>query len=859
VKTLSDAVKAKIANNLGIEPVSILEVQWGNATDGPWTNYADKDIKGYEYEIKGKILELTNLESVVKLDMQGQTQGLNVKLSDSGGELKAIFDSIDLHGKRCKLYQWFEGLLLEEKFKLYEGKISSPITWSEGDRTLSFEVITELTDKEVGFSPEEGYFEYLPESAYGKPWPLVFGKVQNLPAVRLSEIPNTLTIEPLSATDPTLAERIAELEEKATTHRQLFSFYALATLQAAYTCSYGDTPEQRQNGCSAEEQLETVLAEISLQISQIDQEIEDLKATKEEQDEYQNTTLETIDITGFPTGSITLQSGNIRMQGSFNGQIFNIDDLNLTNYDGYDGTPFGFTWQKEGTTITIQSDAPIVYVINLITSTVSYVSAYKQVDNGVVLASVPTEYYSVETEDIGPYTITYLTFDIPLSSRDETFQDDIYVTLESNVGPNTVDILEWLISTYTDMSVDSTSFDYVKTKLENYPSHFALQERQNILTVLEDIAFQARCAIWISDRIFYIRYLPEELSADATLTEAKVDSGSLVVRSSTTEDLVTKLVARWTDDYTSSDDNLIILRHNVNKYGTREREINFYIYNIFDLVMKSATFWLIRLSNAWKHLDFTVYLDSLELETFDVVNFNFTENFVSDSAIKGILTAVNYDSSNQVIQMSAWLPIKCGSMSRYDFAEPHDISVDLYFPTEEEIENGSAGGNGLGEDVEGGVELTDAIRKSFSYTTKSTRLSRGERIQGRDYGELTPSDLDDTKPTPDFVGRGVNYIPEPEYNYIYPDYDITRPDITEENEYSFSFPAKITAAISTSLYAIDVYKYGLSGAPQSVTATQLQIVDELIPVNTWVLVAYNRWVEDDEIKEEYTMQVPVWL
>ncbi len=865
MRALSAAIQTMISTNLGIEPVNILEVQWGDNLTGPWLKYADKDIVDYEFPISGKILTISNLESVVKLDNQGQTQGLSVTLSDTQGDLKAIFNAYDLHGKQCRFYQWFEGLPLSERFKLYEGEITSPIVWHEGERTLSFEVITKLADKEVGFSPEEGYFEFLPEGAYGKPWPLVFGKVQNVPAVLLSEIPNTQTGEPLGVVDPTLEARLTELREKYSQLESLFFFYAMSAGSAAFTCAFGDTADQKANACTAQEQYESMTAQIAVQMGQVQTEISELTDTLNSQTLDQNSTLSVINGSVFPAGSITLQSGNVRLQGSFSGDIFNIDSLNLTEYEGYSGSPFGFTWQTEGTTISIQSGAPIVYIINLLPSTVLYVSAYKQVENGKILSTVPQSWYTVKTEDIGSYEITYITFSKPLSSFDDTYEDKIYVSLESTVGPNTVDILEWFISTYTDMSVDSTTFDNVKTKLENYPSHFALLTRKNILSVLEEIAFQSRCAIWISGGIFYLRYLPEEQTEVATLTETHIDAGSLIINTSTTEDLVTKLVAKWQEDYAVDEKNQIILRHNVKKYGTREREIDFYIYNIFDLVLKSTTFWIIRLSNVWKHLDFSVYLDNLALETFDTVKFNFATDFVADSAIKGVLTSAIYDSAGKTINMLAWLPVKCGSMQRYDFAEPHDIDIDLLFPTQDEIDQGLAGGDGPGIEVESGFELGTFFNSSGGRSTsRRSRQNQGQRIQGRDYGEERPSDLNDTKPEPQMLEQSLSYKDEPIYNYKYPGYELEGPPIDEEVEYSFSLPGKILGQLGPALYAVNVYKLGLGMPPSAVPVIQLQIAtDVVIPVDTWVLVAYNTWIEgtgeDQVTKTEYTMQVPVWL
>ena len=191
---------AKLANRYGNESVCILEVQW--TTDGQWHQYADKDIP--EHNIEGKIFQIGQLETVVKCDGAGSSQFIQITLSDTNGQLKSILDNNDIHSKIARIYQWIEGVPLDDKFLLLEGQISTPIKWVEGLRTLSFELRTQMADKEIGFSPEEGVFPYLPEELIGKPWPLAFGVVENLKAQGLKETQTCETTNPVYLPDPTV-------------------------------------------------------------------------------------------------------------------------------------------------------------------------------------------------------------------------------------------------------------------------------------------------------------------------------------------------------------------------------------------------------------------------------------------------------------------------------------------------------------------------------------------------------------------------------------------------------------------------------------------------------------------------------
>ena len=74
----------------------------------------------------------------------------------------------------------------------------------------------------------------------------------------------------------------------------------------------------------------------------------------------------------------------------------------------------------------------------------------------------------------------------------EGWSDELYITFQSSVGPNTVDILEYIIENYTDLTYDATSLTTVRTKLAPFPSNFPILSRKNVIAVLKEIAFQSR-------------------------------------------------------------------------------------------------------------------------------------------------------------------------------------------------------------------------------------------------------------------------------------------------------------------------------------------------------------------------------
>jgi hypothetical protein len=177
MRSISSNALAKLATNLGTEPLNIVEIAW--VPGAQRTKYADRDLAN----IKGRILELSEIDAVITLTGT-DSQKISVTLDDTDGSIKAIMDTADIHKRPCWVYQTFDGLDLSDRFLIFKGVISSPVVWNEGDRTIRFDVISQIESAEVGFSIEEGDFVDPPEELIGKPWPLCFGTVINVPALR---------------------------------------------------------------------------------------------------------------------------------------------------------------------------------------------------------------------------------------------------------------------------------------------------------------------------------------------------------------------------------------------------------------------------------------------------------------------------------------------------------------------------------------------------------------------------------------------------------------------------------------------------------------------------------------------------
>jgi len=182
VRNLTAAALAKIAQSHGTEPINIVEIDW---EPGVPTAYADKKLVVGNVTIPGSILSLGNLDSVLDVFRANTSQAIDLALDDSNGEIKTLIDTKDVHQITVRVYQYFDGMALSDKFLVFAGRLNSPIRWSEATRTFSFGVLSQIEDKEFGFSPEEGQIPGLPSNLIGRPWPSIFGTVLDVPAVTL--------------------------------------------------------------------------------------------------------------------------------------------------------------------------------------------------------------------------------------------------------------------------------------------------------------------------------------------------------------------------------------------------------------------------------------------------------------------------------------------------------------------------------------------------------------------------------------------------------------------------------------------------------------------------------------------------
>jgi len=716
MKDLTTAAEAKATTALGTEPIIIIKIEWDSGTK----YYSEKTFTLGALSVEGKIISFNPIQALQKTDSVGEATGAAVVLDDTDGALKTLINTEIIEGKAVTVYQHFEGNAQADLTLLLKGKIAGGIGWSEGERTLDISIDTAVEDKEVGFAPDETDIPTIYPPAVEKVWPLCFGTVIHVPAIRVLHNPDAELVAGINQNNTSFVVKGGDLFPQTPT---------VITL---------DVGNVRYTGTMDGEEFTVVTSNTAhdstilfLDRPSDDPHADDAKVAWISGDHditglycYANTSY------GFAVNKCIRQEGNkcffleswgvhyvasdprivthvvmglgdsiVETAGIPRGSwavscFFENINFPITVLETgelisrYLGVPIVIEdkWQlHSGMSVDLVTDYENTYVCNLLPSTeILAVYGRRKIGDGTYLVPIPSTYYTKNLSDsLGGETPTTLEFTTPLEDRaGENWEDDVYVSLRSSVGTNVADIIRWLVETYTNLTCDTT-FDSVAGKIGIYPANFAVFDQPNVLKLIEEIAWQARCAVFIRNGVISINYLSELKVADETVDESLLEFKTLELGFTDTDDIVTKLVANWKKDYSGDEksDRRVVYKNNIDVFDLHEEERDFFIYNNGDLAKLSAYWWGYRYSNSWRKVGFKAFLDTLALDIFDIVAHDI--GVVSTNTLRGTVEDISQDSDEHALAYQTQLASKAGDSDSGQPIEDQDYFLgDPTFPVD---------------------------------------------------------------------------------------------------------------------------------------------------------------------------------
>ncbi len=309
----------------------------------------------------------------------------------------------------------------------------------------------------------------------------------------------------------------------------------------------------------------------------------------------------------------------------------------------------------------------LIYIVNLFPSTdVSSIFAQRNCYGVPGFFLVPGEHYSIDTNySYGGQNVTAIFMSQPLSTVDDSgWNDTIHCNIESSLTKNPVTQIKWIIDNYaTNLTSDAASFAAVAAKVAPLWGHWALFDQPDALKLAEEMAWMARCALFVKDDAVYIKFLAETPATISDISRDTVELKTMELGFTETEDIYTKLKALYVTDYSGEkeSDKEFTYTKNTNLFGVEEDEFDFYIYTNKECVQVVATFWGYRYANSWRQIEVNSFLPNLAIEAYDWINIDIPQ--FSTNALPALTQSTKHDTGSHRIGITAEIASSAGKSS----------------------------------------------------------------------------------------------------------------------------------------------------------------------------------------------------
>lgn len=719
MKSLTTEMATALAQTKKVEPMIVLRIDWGDTVGVKF--YGDKDVVlgGTNTPVEGRILKQDNLEVTRYQDNFSDVGQFGIELDDSDLHFFNIMNLTALEGKTVVAYQYFPNDLANQLLVLFVGQVAAPIEWSEGELKLRFTIYSNHNDREIGtlitsddLEDDDNLVSVLDKGAIGIMLPLAFGNCLKTKALKLftsrqSTIETNFDVDDNVYHDNHLTnvpyiEQTLYVEEGDKWPQGVDVLFKISEILMrgqfdGVDCTIKDHNIPTDLGgaiCYRDpvdpDYLDFNTVWVDTDIKLVNKWVWFVGTTAGNMINYctaqngQKCKFQSPFVTEFPNYDFTnpfliLLSGAIALQTAIK---YNHRWPKLANLDYYEQyiLPVGSAIIAEAADEYVANDLP--------DSEIKSVWAYRDIPNSIYnpeidqyeqrgsrreLCAVPSSYYTIVNA-----TYTSILFNRKLTSYQNEHWDDssIFITQSSPVGPNTADIIEFILTNHTSLVIDTASFASVSSDIENYPSNFCIHSSKKAIELCREIAWQARCAVRIYNGTAYLVYLSKSTSGIQNLNFSNIQYKSMSITYTDTERMYTRAKAKFVVPSLNrhvKEEQLLVFQNNISTYGLKEAEWDFFIYDNIDYVRKSVDFWLRYYSNSWKKIKLVGFLNSLNLDVFDVINLVFATVYPNGMlTCRGVIEEWRYNSEKYLIDMSIWLPVLAGTTGENTSFWPSD-------------------------------------------------------------------------------------------------------------------------------------------------------------------------------------------
>ena len=655
-----------------------------------------------------------NIDTVAKIGDVGEYSTVTIELLDEG-LLKRKFQTEVLDGCECTLYRYFGGAQYvnsrADLIPIIHGRITN-VTWSEETYVLSFTLESYYDSEVVGYKAEMGAFPSFNNDVAGGNWPLCVGTVLEVPCIKVQKygVQGTLAF-PTSSSIPTFVPGyvvrngnyifplnveiemfVAGVKHRGTiNYKLIFGKYYMPVFTIAERNMeiYSNIPILPRDVSDADQANSRVFwideaYNITEQYVLVGNEVNYCEIQEGGKCYFRkdwSTPLASVDI--LSTAAVPRADWGVSYIYPASADDYGSRVYRRTESETHYLTVYRENMQVIPDRYHINKGAPVVYntpgatdlfVCNLIPSSeIVDVWAHRSYNNKRIYVPVPSSRYIKHLDySIGGKHVTAIEMKKPLSFyAAEMWDDELYVTVRSSVTENTVTAIRYILETYTSLVIDDASFDAVSLRVQDFWMCGIINESVDALEVVHKMAQQARCALLIAGGIVKIVFLPDAPAPAKVIGNNWVNTKSLVLTTGSIEDVETQIEVDWKKKYDV--DRKVLYKNNISEYGVREGSLEATFYNMEYCVRAMVDFWGYRRSNIWRQVDFTSFLNTLDLELFDAVNMGVPK--FSTNNVRGVVLANKQDVGSDLANLSLEMASR-----PTDHISDEPVEQPLYWP-----------------------------------------------------------------------------------------------------------------------------------------------------------------------------------